>query len=98
MLLLVSITLIGKPRATMLRPASDLNATGTLQTLWLFGKEPEIIDRLVEGTDEPTSDNLRRAGLFAVTCDEDSIRRRRVTTHEARNSESNLELCAELTG
>ena len=55
-----------------------------------------LIERLVESTGEPTSDNLRRAGLFEVIRDH-NIRRRLVWTDKAGYSGSTLELCEEMT-
>lgn len=43
----------------------ELEITGLLQLAWLVGNEPGIAERVAD-TDDPTHDNLRRAGLFEV--------------------------------
>lgn len=49
---------------------TELDTPGLLQLTWLVGQEPAIAERIVE-TDEPTQDNLRRAGLFEVNLGEE---------------------------
>lgn len=57
--------LIRKPtQSSRLHPA--LNTLGVLQLVWLMGKDPEIASQVVRDAEEPTLNNLRKAGNFEV--------------------------------
>lgn len=67
-LFILSLILMGRPRATVLHPGLS-DTTGLLQLTWIVGQDPVIAERVAD-TDEPTDDNLRRAGMFEVNMGE----------------------------
>ena len=62
-LLITALFLIQRGRLSETRLM--LESTGLLQLTWLIGQEPTIAERIAE-VEEPTQDQLRRAGMFDV--------------------------------
>lgn len=76
-LLLFYIVGVSSPRSL---PVSSL---GVLETLWLESHSQRIHDRMLE-VDDPSLDNLRRAGMFRVClADELGVRRESDEQHDS---------------
>ncbi|KAJ7772456.1 hypothetical protein B0H16DRAFT_169908 [Mycena metata] len=63
----VSVILMALTLPTLLLQGNDddppIDGTGILHTIWLYRNHPEL-DTLLEQVEEPTTDNLRVAGML----------------------------------
>jgi hypothetical protein len=64
-LLLCILSLCLVPPSRDLRHWSALDGAGFLQAIWLYQHHPQL-DKLLHQVDDPTEENLRRAGMVRV--------------------------------
>jgi hypothetical protein len=64
-LLVLALAIVRYPDESTDTLDSELNAVGLLQFTWLLGTGSDAQSRVAE-VERPTTDNLRRAGMFDV--------------------------------